>query len=130
MKRRNFITFIGGAVAMPVVARAQQNERIRRIGVLSGSAVDDQDNNVRLAAFQQRLQQLGWTDRHNVRIDYRYAEGNGDSYHKYAAELVTLAPDVILAPGGALAPMLQATRTVPIVFALASEPIGDISRTA
>jgi putative ABC transport system substrate-binding protein len=118
MKRRNFITFIGGAVAMPVVARAQQNERIRRIGVLSGLAADDQDNNVRLAAFQQRLQQ-GWTDRHNVRIDYRYAEGNADSYHKYAAELVTLAPDVILAPGGALAPMLQATRTVPIVFALA-----------
>jgi len=64
MKRQNFITFIGGAVAMPVVARAQQNERIRRIGVLSGSAADDQDNNVRLAAFQQRLQQLGWTDRH------------------------------------------------------------------
>jgi ABC-type uncharacterized transport system substrate-binding protein len=119
MKRRNFITFIGGAVAMPVVARAQQNERMRRIGVLSGSAADDQDNNVRLAAFQQRLQQLGWTDRHNVRIDCRFAEGNADSYHKYAAELVTLAPDVILAPGGALAPMLQATRTVPIVFALA-----------
>jgi putative ABC transport system substrate-binding protein len=98
MKRRHFITFIGGAVAMPVVARAQQNERIRRIGVLSGSAADDQDNNVRLAAFQQRLQQLGWTDRHNVRIDCRFAEGNADSYHKYAAELITLAPDVILAP--------------------------------
>jgi len=125
MKRRNFIALIGGVWAMPLVVRAQQNERIPRIGVLSGSAVDDKDNIERLAAFQQRLQQLGWTDGHNVRIDYRFAAGNAENYSKYSAELVALAPDVILAPGGSLAPMLHATRTVPIMFALASDPVGS-----
>ena len=125
MKRRNFIALVGGAVAMPLVVRAQQNEQIRRVGVLSGPAVDDQDNNVRLAAFQQELQQLGWTDGQNVRIDYRFAAGNVENYRKYAAELLALAPDVILASGGALAPMLQATRTVPIVFAFAADPVGS-----
>jgi putative tryptophan/tyrosine transport system substrate-binding protein len=102
-----------------------KKSRSFRIGVLSGSAVDDQDNKVRLAAFQQRLQQLGWTDGHDVRIDYRFAAGNPENYRKYAAELVALAPDVILAPGGSLAPMLQATRTVPIVFAFAVDPVGS-----
>ena len=98
---------------------------MRRIGVLSGSAADDQDSKVRLAAFLQGLQQLGWTDGHNVRIDYRFAAGNAENYRKYAAELVALAPDVILAPGGSLAHMLQATRTVPIVFAFAADPVGS-----
>jgi putative ABC transport system substrate-binding protein len=98
---------------------------MRRIGVLSGQAADDQDSRDRLAAFQQRLQQLGWTDGHNVRIDYRFAAGNAENYHKYAAELVALAPDVILALGGSVPPMLQATRTIPIVFALASDPVGS-----
>jgi putative ABC transport system substrate-binding protein len=84
----------GAAVAWPLAAHAQQPERMRRIGVLSGLARDDQDNNVRLAAFQQRLQQLGWTDGDNVRIDYRFAAGNPENYRKYAAELVALAPDV------------------------------------
>jgi putative ABC transport system substrate-binding protein len=125
MKRRNFIALVGGAVAMPLVVRAQQNEQIRRVGVLSGPAVDDQDNKARLAAFQQQLQQLGWTDGQNVRIDYRFAAGNVENYRKYAAELLALAPDVILASGGALAPMLQATRTVPIVFAFAADPVGS-----
>ena len=126
MNRRRFVTLIGGAAAAwPLAARAQQPDRMRRIGVLSSSAADDQDNNVRLAAFQQRLQQLGWTDGHNVRIDYRFAAGNPENYRKYAAELVALAPDVILAPGGSLAPMLQATRTVPIVFAFAADPVGS-----
>jgi putative tryptophan/tyrosine transport system substrate-binding protein len=125
MKRRNFIALVGGAVAMPLVVRAQQNEQIRRVGVLSGPAVDDQDNKARLAAFQQQLQQLGWTDGKNVRIDYRFAAGNVENYRKYAAELLALAPDVILASGGALAPMLQATRTVPIVFAFAADPVGS-----
>src|SRR4029077_14572051 len=97
---------------------------MRRIGVLSGAAADDQDNKVRLAAFQQRLQQLGWTDGHNVRIDYRFAAANAENYRKYAAELVALAPDVILAPGASLAHMLQATRTVPIVFAFSVDPVG------
>src|SRR5215468_10388656 len=106
MRRRELITLLGGtAVAWPLAARAQQGERMRRIGVLFGPAADDQDNKVRLAAFQQRLQQLGWTDGHNARIDYRFAAANPENYRKYAAELVALAPDVILAPGGSLAPM-------------------------
>jgi len=98
---------------------------MRRIGVLSALAVDDQDNKVRLAAFQQQLQQLGWTDGHNVRIDYRFAAGDLENYHKYAAELVALAPDVILAPGISLSYMLQATRTIPIVFPIAADPVGS-----
>jgi putative tryptophan/tyrosine transport system substrate-binding protein len=126
LKRRDFITLLASAAAAwPLVARAQQPERMRRIGVLSGLARDDQDNDVRLAAFRQRLQQLGWTDGDNVRIDYRFAAGNPENYRKYAAELVALAPDVILAPGGSLAPMLQATRTVPIVFTFAADPVGS-----
>src|SRR5262245_4203728 len=125
MKRREFITLGGAAaVAWPIAARAQQPERMRRIGVLSAPAVDDQVNKARLAAFQQRLQELGWTDGHNVRIDYRFAAAKPENYPKYAAELVALAPDVILASGSSLPPMLQATRTVPIVFAFASDPVG------
>ena len=124
-KRRDFITLLGGAAAWPIAARAQQRERMRRIAVLSGLAADDQDNKVRLAAFQQRLQQLGWTDGHNVRIDYRFAAANAENYRKYAAELVALAPDVILAPGASLVPMLQATRTIPIVFAFITDPVGS-----
>src|SRR5262249_43347703 len=124
MKRREFITLLGGAAAVwPLAARAQP-ERMRRIGVLSPLAADDQENKARLATFQQRLQQLGWTDGHNVRIDYRFAAANPENYPKYAAELVALAPDVILASGISLAPMLQATRTVPIVFAFAADPVG------
>ena len=124
IKRREFITLLGGAAAWPLAARAQQGERMRRVGVLSSSAVDDQGNKVRLAAFHQQLQQLGWTDGHNVRIDYRFAAGNLENYRKHAAELVALAPDVILAPGASLPHMLQATRTVPIVFAFAVDPVG------
>jgi putative ABC transport system substrate-binding protein len=97
---------------------------MRRIGVLSGPAADDQDLKVRLAVFQQRLQQLGWSDGHNVRIDYRFAAANPENYRRYAAELAALA-DVILATGGSLEYMLQATRTVPIVFALAADPVGS-----
>jgi putative tryptophan/tyrosine transport system substrate-binding protein len=119
MKRREFITLVGGAAAWPLTARAQQPERMRRIGVLAAWAADDQDNKVRLAAFQQRLQQLGWTDGRDVRFDYRFAAGNLENYRKYAAELVALAPDVILAPGTSLSYMLQATRTLPIVFPIA-----------
>jgi putative ABC transport system substrate-binding protein len=126
VKRRAFIALLGGAAAaLPLAARAQQPERMRRIGVLFGPAAEDQDSKVRLAAFQQRLQQLGWTDGHNVRIDYRFTAGNLENYRKYAAELVALAPDVVLAPGGSLAHMLQATRTVPIVFAIAPDPVGS-----
>ena len=105
MRRREFLGALSVAAASwPLVARSQQTDRVRRIGVLSSLARDDQDNNVRLAAFQQRLQQLGWTDGHNVRIDYRFVAGNSENYPKYAAELIALAPDVILAPGPSLAP--------------------------
>ena len=93
--------------------------------VLSGSAADDPDTKARNAAFVQALKQLGWTDGQNVQIDYRWAAGNAENYRKYAAELAALAPDVILAPGGSFAPMLQATRTVPIVFAFAIDPVGS-----
>jgi ABC-type uncharacterized transport system substrate-binding protein len=125
MRRREFIAALGGAAVWPIVARAQEGARMRRVGVLSGSAPDDLDNQVRLAAFQQRLQQLGWTDGRNVRIDYRLAAGNPENYRKYAAELVALAPDVILAPGFSVVPLLQATRTVPIVFAFTADPVGS-----
>src|SRR5262245_30211480 len=125
LKRREVITLLGGAAAAwPLPARAQQRERMRRIGVLSPVAADDQQDKVRFEGFQRRLQQLGWTDGHNVRIDYRFAAGNPENYRKYAAELVALAPDVILAPGGSLTYAVQATRTVPIVFANAADPVG------
>ncbi|HET7715881.1 MAG TPA: ABC transporter substrate-binding protein [Bauldia sp.] len=129
MKRRQFITLTGTAAAashaLPLTALSQKAERIRRIGVLSGGAADDRDSQVRIAAFQQGLQQLGWIDGGNVRIEYRWTAGNVDNYRKYAAELVALEPEVILAPGASLGPMLQATRTIPIVFAYAADPVGS-----
>jgi putative ABC transport system substrate-binding protein len=125
MDRRAFIAALGGAAAWPLVARAQQPERVRRIGVLSGPAADDQDNKIRLAAFQQRLHQLGWTEGHNVRIDYRFAAANLENYRKHTAELLALAPDVILAPGLSLVYVLEATRTVPIVFPFFADPVGS-----
>jgi len=125
MRRRRFITLIGGTAAMwPLAARAQQPDRMRRIGVFSGAAEDDQDNKARIAVFVKELQQLGWSDGRNLRIDYRFAAGNSENFPKYATELVALAPDVILITGAALASMLQATRTVPIVFAFAADPVG------
>src|SRR5262249_48815065 len=125
MRRRDFIkVVVGSAAAVPFAARAQQPDPIRRIGVLAGPAEDDQDKKVHLAAFVKELQQLGWTDGRNVRIDYRFAAAKPENYAKYAAELVALAPDVILAPGTSLVAMLQATRTVPIVFPFAADPVG------
>ena len=99
---------------------------MRRIGALNaGSSADDPDGQARLAAYLQQLQQLGWTDGRNVRIDYRWGLGDADNIRKYTAELVALAPDVIFAAGtAAVGPMLQATRTVPIVFALVADPVG------
>ena len=125
MRRREFITLLGGAaVAWPIAGRAQQGERMRRIGVL-WSVADDPDGQIRSAAFLQGLQQLGWTVGRNVRIDYRWGAGDADNMRKYAAELVALAPDVILASGtAAMASLLQATRTVPIVFAQVTDPVG------
>jgi putative ABC transport system substrate-binding protein len=112
MQRREFITLLGGAAATgPLAASAQQTERMRRIGVLL-SGTDDQETQARVAAFIQALQQLGWIDSRNIRIEYRWAAGNVDDIRNYAAELVALAPDAILAGGGALLPSLQqATRT-------------------
>ena len=125
MRRRDFVrVVVGVAAGFPFAARAQQPDRIRRIGVFSGGAEDDQYNEAGIAAFVKELHQLGWTDGHNLRIDYRFAAGNSENFPKYAAELIALAPDVILTTGAALPSMLQATRTVPIVFAFASGPIG------
>jgi putative ABC transport system substrate-binding protein len=127
MKRREFLGVLGGAAAWPVVARAQQGERVRRIGVLQGGRdrADDPRSQPNTAAFLQALQQLGWTDGRNVKIDYRWPAGDADKARKYAAELVALAPDVILAVSAAnMTPLLQATRTVPIVFAAVSDPVG------
>jgi putative ABC transport system substrate-binding protein len=125
MRRREFITLLGGvAAAWPLAARAQQGERVRRIGVLSPAA--DPEARARHAAFLQALQQLGWTDGRNVHIDARWSAGNAANTRKYASELAALAPDVILTFGSAGAgPMLQATRTVPIVFAIVPDPVGS-----
>jgi putative ABC transport system substrate-binding protein len=125
MRRRTFIAALGGAAAWPLVARSQQPERMRRIGVLAGAAADDLDAQARHASFLQALQQLGWTDGRNVRIDARWVAGNANDARRYAAELVALAPDVILASGGSVVgPLLQATRTVPIVFTTLADPVG------
>ena len=102
MRRREFITLLGGAAAWPLAARAQQPERMRRIGVLLSAAADDPEGQARITAFVQELQRLGWTDGRNVLIDVRWAAGNADDTRKYATELVALAPDVILASGGSV----------------------------
>ena len=124
--RREFITLLGGAAAAwPLAARAQQPTRMRRIGVLMTLAADDAEAMARLAAFLQELQQLGWTDNRNVHIDYRWGAGEHERIRRHAAELVALAPEVILANGTAgVGPLLQATRTVPIVFVQVSDPVG------
>jgi putative ABC transport system substrate-binding protein len=131
MKRRKFITLLGGATiassfSWPLAARAQQPQRMRRVGVLmGGGGEDDLDAQVRVAAFVQGLAQLGWTDGRNVRIDTRWSAANADNVRKYAAELAALAPDVILAGGtGTVGPLLQATHTVPIVFVGVADPVG------
>jgi ABC-type uncharacterized transport system substrate-binding protein len=125
-RRRQFITLLGGAAAAwPLAARAQQPERMRRIGVLQSLAADDPEGQARLAAFAQGLQQSGWTIGRNVQIDTRWAAGDAERFRRYAAELVALAPDVILAVGAAaVGPLQQATRTVPIVFVNTSDPVG------
>jgi putative ABC transport system substrate-binding protein len=126
LKRREFITLLGGAaVAWPLAARAQQRERMRRIGVLMALAADDPEGQARLTAFVQGLQELGWTDGRNVQIDYRWPAGDAERIRRYAAELAALAPDIILAGGGAVVPsLLQATRTIPIVFTQTPDPVG------
>jgi putative tryptophan/tyrosine transport system substrate-binding protein len=126
MRRREFITLLGGAAAAwPLAANAQQGERVRRIGVLLPANADDPEFQARIGAFLQALALLGWTIGRNVRIDTRWATANAPDIRRHAAELAALAPDVILAHGtSTVGPLLQATRTVPIVFPVASDPVG------
>jgi len=126
VRRREFMTLLGGAATWPLTARAQQPGRVRRLGILSvGAIADDPDGRARSAAFLQALEQSGWTDGRNIRIDHRWGAGDAENIRKYAAELVALAPDVILASGTtSMAPLLQATRTVPIVFVQITDPVG------
>jgi ABC-type uncharacterized transport system substrate-binding protein len=125
MKRREFITLLGGVAAWPLAARAQQPEQMRRIGVLTNLVADDPEAQARVGAFLQGLQELGWAVGRNMRIEYRWGAGDADRTRGYAAELVALAPDVILTSGAsALAPLLQATRSVPVVFAQVPDPVG------
>jgi putative ABC transport system substrate-binding protein len=126
MRRRSFITLLGGAAAWPLAARAQQPGGMRRIGVLMSVAADDPEGQARIAAFLQGLRQLGWTDGRDVQIEVRWAAGDADRTRRYVAELIALAPDVILAPGSqTVGPLLQATRTVPIVFVHVPDPVGN-----
>ena len=125
MRRREFITLLGGAAAWPLAARAQQPERTRRIGVLMPAAADDPESLARVGAFLQGLQELDWTDGRNVRIETRWGAGNAERIRKYAAELVELGPDVILAHGAsAVGSLLQLTRSIPIVFPIITDPVG------
>jgi len=125
-KRREFITLLGGAAAWPVVARAQQGERMRRIGVLAGDAEYDPELNARLAAFREGLERSGWSEGRNVRIDYRFATNNPDQYQPLAKELVSLQPDVFLAIATPVALAFQReSRTTPIVFVGVSDPVGS-----
>jgi hypothetical protein len=124
IRRRQFMTLLGGTAAWPLAARAQQVERMRRIGVLMNTAAEDPEGQARNTAFVQALQQLGWTDDRNVRIETRWGTDAG-STRKYAAELVALAPDVILASSStATSALQQTTRTVPIVFVTVIDPVG------
>jgi putative ABC transport system substrate-binding protein len=131
MKRRTVMLLIGAAMAAPAillrlrVAQSQPRNRVRRVGVLMGLSPDDPEAQARLAAFAQGLQQADWTVGENLRIDYRWGAGNADAMRKYAAELVALEPDVILAhSSAAVAPLLQASRTIPIVFTIVADPVG------
>ncbi len=127
MRRRDFIRGLGGAAATwPLAVRAQQDERVRRIGVLVASPADDAELQARVAAFKEGLAQLGWTEGRNVRIDTRWATTNADDLRKHAAELAASTPDVLVGASGTttVAALLQATRTVPIVFAIVVDPVG------
>src|SRR3954468_17717980 len=126
MRRRGFMALLGGAAAVWPIAGRAQGDRIRRIGALVSGAEDDPEMQARIGAFAQELALLGWTDGRNIRIDMRWATTDADTIRRHAAELAALAPDVILAANGTttLAPLLQATRTVPIVFVIVIDPVG------
>jgi putative tryptophan/tyrosine transport system substrate-binding protein len=125
MRRRRFITLLGGAAAWPLSARAQQPERMRRIGMLLSTSETDPEGQARVAALRQGLQELGWTDGSNIKIDNRWGAGDPDQERAYAAELVASNPDVIVAgTSSVLAAVQRATRTIPVVFAQVSDPVG------
>jgi putative tryptophan/tyrosine transport system substrate-binding protein len=126
MRRREFIAgFSGVAATWPLAVRAQQGDRVRRIGVLSSLPADEPEATARTAAFLQTLQELGWTDGRNVRVDIRWGIGDPERTRRYIAELLALAPDVILTNGSVgVVPLQQATRTVPIVFVFVTDPVG------
>jgi putative ABC transport system substrate-binding protein len=125
MRRRELIVALGVAAAWPLAARAQQGERVRRIGVLMNVVESDPQGRARLAVFVQQLKELGWTDGRNVRFDFRGGAGDSERYRRYASELIALSPDVIFANASAIvAPLQQLTRTVPIVFATVVDPVG------
>ena len=126
MRRREFITLLGGAaVAWPLKAHAQQPERMRRIGVLAPTAPDDAEAQTRFAALRQGLQRFGWIEGRNLQIDARWGAGDAGAIGSAATELAALVPDVIVASGSAVAAILQATRTVPIVFVSVPDPVGS-----
>jgi len=127
MRRREFIGFVSGAAAAwPFMVHAQQSDRIRRIGLLTGTSAGDAENKDRIAAFEQALQQLGWTPGRNTRIDYRFSGGDATTSRKHAEELVALAPDVIVSSGSfSTEQLLAVTHTVPIVFVIAPDPVGS-----
>jgi putative tryptophan/tyrosine transport system substrate-binding protein len=126
MRRRDFITLIGtAAAAWPLAARAQQSEGMRRIGVLINRAVDDREGQTRVAVFKQALGQLGWSEGHNVQIDIRWGEDDVDRERKSAAELMALAPDIVLASGTlSVAALEPVSRKMPIVFVGVTDPVG------
>src|SRR5262245_28418483 len=125
MKRRTFISLLGGAAAWPLAARGQQPQKMRRIGVLLPAVGSDPEYQVRVGAFMQALALLGWTDGRNVRIETRWGANDADRYRQYAAELVALAPDVIVAATSvSVGAVQQATRTIPIVFVQVIDPVG------
>jgi putative ABC transport system substrate-binding protein len=125
VRRRTFIIGLGGVAACPLAARAQQRERVRRIGAILPASTDDTEFQTFFGAFLQALAQLGWTIGNNVQIDVRWATGNSATIRKHAVELAALAPEVVLAHGGAtVSPMQQATRTIPVVFTVAGDPVA------
>jgi putative tryptophan/tyrosine transport system substrate-binding protein len=126
MKRREFISLIGGAAAWPLTARAQEPGRVRRVGVLLALADSDPEGKARIAAFQRELQNLGWTEGRNVLIEYRWASGDTDRLRAFAAELVSMRPDVLVGNGSISAePLGRVTSTIPIVFAMVSDPVAS-----
>src|SRR5947207_13819357 len=126
MRRRDFVrAIVGSATAWPLTLRAQQTDPIRRIGMIFSLAATDPESQQRKKAFEQGLQEFGWTDGRNVRIEYRYGAGDADNIRKYAAELIALAPDVIVVSGGSVVgPLLQLTHTVTVVFTQTPDPVG------